>query len=100
MSELATRDNVALPAGRGANVTVHLTGGGKPAAGIGVILLLRSKTTPSTTSVQDVTNSNGTATLPFDDAVFTPVLLVIEPKSGFWGAALRNPQETVNLELV
>jgi subtilisin family serine protease len=87
--------------GVGGTVAIQVRALGKPLAGVRATLVLGDRNgRGAQSSLNDKTDADGALALPYDPNLWLPVLLMLEPQSGFWGQWVYYPQATVTVDLV
>lgn len=90
-----------LNPGEGAQITLHITAAGKPAAGARATIYLASTGGAGKPATQCVAtaDSSGTAVGTYDPHVWTPAVALIEPANGAWNVVARPVSDGQAIDL-
>jgi len=93
-------NTLSAAAGVGGTIALSVRALGKPLEGVHATLVLGDRNGRGAQSaLSDVTDPDGALAFPYDPNLWLPVLLMLEPQSGFWGQWIYYPQASVTADL-
>ncbi len=100
LSTMAPNGGDPPSAGIGADINITLQSVGRPVVGAQAALALAdTRGTGLQTMISGQSDTGGKATLHYDPKLWQPILLMIQPLSGCWGAWQTNPSGNIALDL-
>jgi subtilisin family serine protease len=95
-----TAKALSAASGVGGTIAINVRALGKPLPDVHATLVLGDRNGRGAQSaLSDVTDPDGALAFPYDPNLWFPVLLMLEPQSGFWGQWIYYPQATVTVDL-